>query len=404
MMSAEAGSYRESGSVGFTHYQRAAEAARRTMPEPSWFAYAVDGLSPQVLHEVEVDYPDDAERSAVLALRDEAPLSYPVSSGVDTGGEFTLTHRMQRHSILFWPRGTKTRIVIMNVHDGRRAAAARLRVYRRGDVPLPSIASGGRQVLQWYEEGNNFHSVVGTPDPHRYEWRALPRRIGIERWIRLSRYGGANVLAPTVGVYSFGLYPSNFNRSFSTPDVDELRLMLLLAEKHGMRVIPELHPRADELDWPFARAGHPRPHLLWSRAGKTSFFQRDGKTRNVPPHYNPIHPSNQEWYVGHIAELVNRYRDSPALQGISVRLMPWANASLNNFVSLQWGYDDFSVNQFVQDTTVALPASLLAASKNADDAARQTIVRHQWIMRHARAAWIAWRCAKITALFARIRD
>lgn len=406
VVNGRAGRYRESGSVGFTHYQRAKSALRLALPEPSWFAYVLEGLAPQTLYEAEVDYPDDAPRGVMIALRDEAPLSYPISSGFDTGGEFSPTGSMQRHQILFWPRGHKIRIVIMNVHDGQRAAAASVRIYRREPPFAPTVTEkpGGRQVWQWYEEGGNFQSVTGMPEATRYEWRALPRRIAVERWINLARHGGANVIAPTVGVYHFSLYPSRYNRAFTNPESDDLRLMLLTAEKYGMRVIPELHPRADELDWPHAASGHPRPHLLLSKDGKTNFFQADGRTRNVPPYFNPIHPQNQDWYVGYVTELVNRYRDSPALLGISLRLMPWANASLNNFVSGEWGYDDYTVTRFAEESGLTLPGAVLAPIRSPADAALRATARQQWLMGKAREAWLDWRCKKIVALYERLRD
>ncbi len=401
-----AGLYRESGMTGFTLYQRASEAVRRQLPEPSWFAYTLEGLTPQHLYEIEVEYPDDSRRTVAIALREDLPLSYPVSGGFDTGGEFFLTHHMQKHALLFWPRSQNVRAVVMNVHDAQRAAASRIRVFERDSLPPSSVSAsaGGRDFLHWYEEGDNFFSLVGTPEASRHEWRHEPRRIGVERWLRMARSAGASMVAPTVSVYSFSLYPSRYNRIFSRPDSDDLRRILLLAEKHSLQVIPELHPRADELDWPFARHPHPRPHLLLSREGQTNFFQRDGKTRNIPPHFNPLHPLNQDWYVGMIGELADRYKDSPAFKGISLRLMPWANASLNNFSSLDWGYDDFTVALFSMETGILLPNGIAPASNAQRPSPLATQARFQWLTRYARETWIAWRCRKIVELYTRIRD
>ncbi len=401
-----AGRYRETATTGFTRYQRTPDPVRLLMPEPSWFAYSLEGLTPQRLYEVEMEYPDDARRSVVIALREDLPLSYPVSGGFDSGGEFSLTKLTQKYSLLFWPRSKNVRAVVMNVHDAHRAAASRIRVFERDQPPLPPRTdhTAGRDFMHWYEEGENFLSLVGTPEPSRHEWRQEPRRIGVERWIQLAKSGGASILAPTVSIYSFTLYPSRYNRIFSRPESDDLRRILLLAEKHGLKVIPELHPRADELDWPFADQPHPRPNLLLSREGKTNFFQRDGKPRNVPPHFNPLHPSNQDWYVAMIGELADRYKDSPALKGISLRSMSWANASLNNFSSLDWGYDDFTVAQFTKETRISLPKALAPDTHGQRPSPATAEARYQWLSRHARDAWIAWRCGKIAELYTRIRD
>ncbi len=401
-----AGQYLESGTTGFTLYQRAPAALRAMMPEPSWFAYSLTGLTPQQPHEVEIEYPDDAERTVAIALREDAPLAYPVSSGFDTGGEFSLTDRMQSHSLLFWPRTASVRAVLMNVHDGRRAAVSRIRVFRlNGALPPFEVSSQlGRDFINWYEEGTNFFSLVGAPDVIRYEWRQEPNRIAVDRWIEAAHSAGATIVAPTAVVYSFALYPSQFNRIFSTPETDDLRRILLTAEKYKLRVIPEVHPRSDELDWPFATAPDPKPNLLVSHNGKTNFYQSDGKTRNVPPSFNPLHPRNQDWYVGMIGELVDRYKDSPALAGISLRLMSWANPSLNNFTSIEWGYDDLTLAMFQAETQVSPPRGLSLTAGNSSTSPALAQARFQWLTQDAREAWIAWRCKKIAELYRRIRD
>lgn len=389
-----AGSYRESGDTGFTRFQRTPDPARKLLPEPSWFAYRLDGLAPQTSYLVEVDYPDDQFRTFAIALRETKPLSYPVAGGVDSGGEFSLTRGMLTHSLIYWPRADGTRVTFLNAHDGRRAAAARIRVYRI-DGALPALipnGGAGRQFVNWYEEGGNVFSTYGAPD----NWYLAPGVV-MQRWAEAVRHIGGTVLAPTVVVYDFALYPSRYNRNFSRPDFDFLRRTLLVSEKYGLKVLPELHPRADELDWTFASSPDPKPHLLISREGRTHYYGKDGRSRVFPPLLNPLHPTNQDWYVGMIGELVDTYRDSPALMGVNLRLMQWANPSLNNFNSLDWGYDDFTVGLFKQETGSPIPMG------SASDPQRYSS-RHAWLMKNAREQWIGWRCAKIVQLYTRIRD
>lgn len=394
-----AGVYRESGDAGFTPYQRVPDAARRLMREPGWFAYRLRGVEPQQPHVLEVDYPDDAERTFVVALRESAPLAYPVSVAVDTGGPFPPSGAPQTLSMVFWPRTRDTTAVFLNAHDGRRAAAARMRLYRL-DAPLPPLplpAPGGREFLNWYEEGGNFPSLFGAPDEVTAGTSAATAR-----WIEAARHFGVTTLMPTAVVYSFALYPSRFNRAFSRPDQDPLRRIVLLAEAAGLRVVPELHPRADELDWPFAATPDPRPNLLASKDGRTTLFAADGRTRSRPPLYNPIHPANQDWYVGMIGELADRYRDSPAFAGVSLRLMQWANPALNNFHSLDWGYDDFTVGSFQKDTGLRVPQGDPSPGGRVTPAIARA--RYEWLTGPGRAAWIEWRTGRIAALYERIRD
>src|SRR5262249_34279043 len=155
--------------------------------------------------------------------------------------------------------------------------------------------------------------------------------------------------------------PSQYNRTFSKPDQDLLRRIVLAAEKRGLKVIAELHPRSDELDIS-------DPKLSLSKDGKTSFFQADGKTRIYPALHDPLAPEVREWYLGMIAELAQRYRDSPAFAGISVRLWQWANPGLNHFHSLDWGYGELDFGLFAKETGVAPPAALL--SGNSESVAR----------------------------------
>jgi hypothetical protein len=375
------GAYRESADVGFTRYERLPPAARAMLSSPSWFAYTLKSVRPEQPHVVEVDYPDDALRSFAIALRESEPLAYPVAAGVDSGGEFSLSGGMQTHALLYWPRAPETRVVFLNTHDGRRAAAARVRLYRLdGQLPPLEARSGGRRFINYFEEGSNFLSLYGARDAAR----PAAKREALERWAEAARYMGVDTLMPTVSVYSFVLYPSRLQPAFSKPDADDLRRILLVAEKHGLQVIPELHPRADDLTREYALDSDSQAQLLVSRQGRTNFYAADGKTRNVPPLFDAIHPRSRRWYLAVIEELAHRYADSPAFVGVSLRQMPWANPAFNNFQSLDWGYGEASLAAFEKDTGLRVP--------------RQH--PYDWLMEHARELWIDWRTRQIARVYA----
>lgn len=378
------GAYRESGDVGWKKYQQLPPSLRALAPQPSWFAYRLSVTEPQRPHIVEIDYPDDRQRSFAIALRERAPGKYPVAGGVDSGGEFSLSHAMQTETLIFWPRAEDPRIVFMNARPGGRAAAAGVRVYRV-DSRLPPLrvpASGGRQFANWYEEGANFAGLYGLSVGQN------DSKAAIERWAEVARYMGIGVLYPTVSAYNFNFYPSSFNRAFSSPPHDDLlHRMLLVAEREGLKVIPDLHPRADELAWGVSDVEQ-RSNVLRSK---------DGMLPKQPPlHYNPIHPANQEWYLGMVGELVDRYRESPALQGVGLRVMQWANPTLNNFHSLDWGYDDYTVGRFQAETRIRIPVNVTSPERFR--------LRYEWLMANAKEAWIQWRCDKITALYERVSE
>lgn len=387
--------YRESGEHGFTAFQRSGAAMRSLLPEPSWFAYRLAHLTPQVPHVVTVDYPDDAQREFVVSLREPAPLNYPVAAGVDTGGEYSLSHGYHTRELLFWPRAGEARVLFTTTHDGRRAAAARARVYRL-DVTerAEPLVPASRHFLQWYEEGANFTSLFGGPDDY-----FLHAREAANRWIAAASAAGVSMVSPAVSVYDFALYPSTYNRVFARPDVDLLGRLLLLGQKYGVKILPEVHPRADELAGPPPAPGVAPAHLSRSKDGATNYFAGDGRTRSYPPLFNPLDASVRAWYLGMIRELLTRYTDAPALAGISLRAMPWSNPGFNNFHSADWGYDAASMQRFMADSNLAQQANALSQA----GASSAEIVRSAaWLSANERERWLAWRCAKVAELLTEI--
>lgn len=389
--------YRESGDTGWLRYQRMDAAERARQPAPAWFAYALRRIIAQQRYRIEVDYPDDAIRTFAVSWREAAPMGYTVAVAVEAGREYPQSNALRTLAFHVWARASGPRLVLLPAHDGSRAACARIRVYLAGppasvagaDAPAEPPANR-RQFLNWYEEGENFTGLFGTANRDLEEFN-----LAAERWLQEAAAAGVNTLMPTAVIYNFAMYPSRFNRAFSEPQRDTMRMLLLLAEKYRMRLIPELHPRADELSYP---ANDRRSHhnLAVSREGRNDFTDATGR-RNVPPHFNALDPVNQQWYVGMVRELAQRYRDSPAFQGISLRYMSWANPALNNLTSLDWGYDDDTIARYRTETRSRLPTD------RADDAGRFK-VRHDWLLAHEKSAWMQWRCAQITLLFTRLRD
>jgi hypothetical protein len=369
------GRYRLSGDVGFLPAQHRGQ-------QESWFAYTLE-TEPGKPHVVEVDYPDDDNRTFLIVLRESAPDAYPVAGGVDSGGPWALTQRMQTHSILFWPRSVAPRVAFLPPHDGNRAAASRIRVYRvDGDIPpLDVPVQGGRTFANWYEEGANFAGFYNGKKGGVADLRPCA-----DLWPRCLAYMGGNLLIPTVSVYQMSLQPSRYNRLFADPvSADITRLLLLHAEKYGCGMAIEFHPEARELD------GHPylrnkRSNALISRTGQRALYPDT-------PRHHPLHPDNQAWYLGMIGEASDRYADSAAFRGVSLRCMTWSNPALNNFHSLDWGYDDYTVGLFERETGVSVEAPPLGDDRYAK--------RCDWILRNAREKWIEWRCAKIEDLHRR---
>lgn len=374
------GQYREGGSAGFFK-------AQHHQQDCSWFAYPLTVPEAGLPYLLETDHPDDAFRTFTISIREAVAGAgaYPVTGGLDTGGSFVLSQGLRSHALLFWPRSTDLRVVFITAHDGRPGAAvAKIRLYRvEGGIPLPDLPlSGGRTFANWYEEGSNFLAMYGAKDD---------RLLGAERWARSVASQGGNLLMPTVAVYQMAMYPSDYNTAFSSQATfDTVRVLAMTCEKYGLGLIGEFHPEARELDrlGDPAATGRPRSNRMLDKTGRPG---GDGG-----PRFHPLDPVNQQWYVGMVGEFADRYQDSPAFRGVSLRLMGWANPALNNFHSLDWGYDDLTVGLFERETG-------LATGVAADDPQRFQ-ARHAWLMGQARERWIAWRCAKIADLYTRLRD
>lgn len=388
------GSYREADERGWSDLQRLPAAARNLAGEAGWFAYDLRELKAQRRYRIEVDYPDDARRTFAIALRESAPLAYPPAIGVTSGGEYILSGETATQSMTIWPRAASPRLLFITALDHEPAACSRIRLYEAGRVPPLAAdgAPGRRQIVHWYEEAGNYRSLFGPPDDEPWLGSAAA-----ERWLEMAAGNGVNLLLPTAIVYGFALYPSRHEITFFDPKADELRRLLLLAEKHRIKLAPEIHPRADGLSWGYEDGGPLPENLLVAKDGKTNFFAADGRTRNYPPYFDPLNPSTEDWYLALISEIAERYKDSPAFEGISLRLMQWSSGAFNNLVSLDWGYGDATVEQFRQESGLPVPMG-----KPGDPG--RFAQRHAWLTTTGRDAWINWRCRKISGILSHARD
>ena len=368
------GSYRESGDVGYLQ--------KMNSIDPSWFAYKFQVDDPEALYWLEFDYPDDARRTFLVIPRSGNALMYAgPATGPDSGREYSLTNRMQTMGIYFWPHDTDLRAAVIQPQSGLRAAVSKIRIYKvKGDfAPLPH-AKNGRDFIHWYEEGSSFLGFFGAGNKNPES--VIPSS---DNWARVMSHMGASILLPTVSIYQMGMYPSAYN-PFSG-DFDAVRVIELMCEKYGLKFAAEFHTEARDLSTVTAQAKTPDSIYQFNRMGKVA-AGADG------PRFNFLNPSVEGFVLGIIGEFADRYGDSPAFEGVSIRLMEWVNTGFGNFSSLNWGYGDFTIRLFEQDTQIKIPVS--------EEDPERFGKRYQWLMANAKPQWIAWRCAKATELFAKV--
>ncbi len=398
-----AGTYRESDALSGDN-QIVSGHGERSL---NAFSYAIDVPEIQVPYLLEVDYPDDTRRTTNVVILEKAIIhprhGYPMAqlgSGYETGDAFELTNEMKTHRVYFWPTVPEIRAALVSIYDGQRAAAARIRVYKLDEglpdpvKPYAGPKPGGRVFASYYEEWRRWNA-------HQRSAYLAGRNemsqdiIGIDRWLRLSRAVGMNAISPTEVVYRSCTYDSDALYGYGTQPYDIPRLAVLLAEKYQMGYSPELHvtPRPTLDNLVKAQADKPEDTLLYSQTGAV------GIKNNYGPGFNPLHPAVQDRYLMILDELVSKLGDSPAYDGVNIRLMTWAGNSWFWLCSLNWGYGDWTINQFEKDTGIDVP------TPSGDQSLQRFSERYTFLTSKTMVdRWIAWRNGRMLQYIRKMRD
>lgn len=397
------GAYRESGTKGRIGFKLAAD----------WFAYTLKLPSVQEPYLVEIEYPDDDERVALIALIDRYPNPYAPTLGYASGGVYSLSGETLREDFYFYPREKDTRLLIQNWRTGLKAAMGKVRVYRLSSPPAAlDVPAAGRLFGGYQEENIRFTSYYGaTPDGNGWDnYFKTACRFAMQQ-----KFLGGNFWQQTIANYQETLWPNKTVFGYAPVEMpgmalqgprcvkhpvplDIVRLQLLVCEKFGMDYLGELHLSANQnssqhLDKLFGGKGtitDNGPRKPWLAVSNT------GECGNMSKAYwNPFYPGVQDWAASMVAELAARYKDSKAFKGVALRVMRgWCFPSWQTVRDLNWGYEDFTVELFEKETGTKVPVD----PKAADRFTR----RHEWLTKNAHDQWVAWRCAKIYAYHARL--
>jgi hypothetical protein len=410
VVEASFGSYRESGKNGY--FQK--RFFDRHPEQTDYFAYSLNLPAIQEPYLVEVDYPDDAERTFTISLVEKDVNPYSLDSGIKTGGSYAPTGQTQTHQMFFYPRQTDPRLLFLNWHTGQRAAVKEIRIYRV-DSGFPALAqpTSGRRFGIYFEEPLRFTTYFGAL-PVGNTWETI--LSSAERWAHWSRFIGANFWQQTIAAYQSMMWPAETIPGYGMADEDGigvigpftsreplrkdlLRLMLLVCEKYGLDFIGEIHIPGNEillraLDRRFGGDGNlsdnvaNKPWLLASKDGVLGV--RDPQL----PYFNPIHPAVQDWVLSVVKEIAERYKDSQAFKGVAIRLIGWSFSSWQSFPSIHWGYDDYTVALFEKEKGIHIPVPSGATDRFAS--------RYRWLMDHAYEDWVSWRASKIRQYYKKI--
>jgi hypothetical protein len=363
----------------------------------SAFSYATDVPDLQVPYLLEVTYPDDDRRTANIGIleNDQRPgRMYPYSdpgSGYETGDWYPLSNQMLTQKVIFWARAKEIRVALISPNPGIRAAAARIRVYRMDDglTAAPAIRPDGRRFGSWFEEMNRWLLHFGDPPLPEME----ADFVCLQRWIQVCRRSGYNYIDPTEVIYQGAIYDSQELEGYWPRTYDVPRLEALLCEKYGMKYVPELAVDQGNV-WFKSRVvdkltANPDEIRTYNWAGRNS-----GDSLMAPT-YNPLHPAIQAKYLRIVGELVDKVGDSPAFGGVSLRLMAWCWGGWDGLTSLNWGYEDWTMQEYTKETGIQVPGSGPNRYKTRFDFLTSAAQRPRWM---------AWRCAKMLDYYRRLRD
>ena len=362
-----------------------------------------------------MDYPDDKKRNFTISLVDEAVNPYALDSGIITGGKLPLSNKIQTTQLYFYARTNNPRLLFLNWHSNQKIAISQIRVYKiSSKLPALLTQKSERQFGSYFEEPLRFTTYFGAL-PKSSEWGEIKKTA--DRWAEWSQFIGTNVWVQSIANYQSMMWPSlvlpgyipseedNFgligSSSLKDPmQKDLIRLLLLTAEKNNISFIGELAmPMSgfikQALDIRFggngdiSRNSTETPWLTVSDRGTI------GSDSGFDPYFNPIHPKVQQWVTDLITELANRYKDSSAFSGLAIRLMSWSFSSWQAFPSIHWGYEDYTINLFVKETGIQIPAS------TGTDRFKQ---RYEWLTKNHYNEWVNWRCNKIKNFYVKLSN
>jgi len=394
-----------------------------------WFGYRFKLADPTKVHVIEVDYPDDADRTMGIIVYEgderrfngkPASLSR-VSSGVSTGGMYPVSNRMKTFSTIFFPTTSWCAVSVSNIHcgsyrDGPPAAAAAIRVYQLTE-PLPRLpatgAGAGRLIGVYAESGELGMGPFGYNELRSEFWddHKVPKERfyrehyrAIANMIRYMRYRGDTVYGYGAYRYRSSRFPSvHFPPGHSVMKGELLALMARMFEYNELKVLPAI------------QANQPLPvsrllrrslyEIVQGTEPSVAQVSSEGVTR--AGHFgftytNPFHPLTRAEWLELAREIGRRYADYKAVAGIGwLTGTYWSPALLTVGYKLKkdkidsyyfgYTYDDETMRQFAAEEKLKLPG------KPGDP--KRFNERYKWIMKNARDKWIAFRSRKLAELY-----
>ncbi|MBC2602594.1 hypothetical protein [Puniceicoccus vermicola] len=394
----EAGRYRESGNGMGPETNPLAKNIQNNF---SGFSYQFDVPEPGKAYLIEIDHPDDAWRSVCVpfveyySFNPEGPSNgyAPRAFAYETGGTLPLSNEMLTESFFTWPNGEKMVLGLASSRIGKRAAAARIRIYEiQEQLPAQTRGADGRFMGLFMEEPERWHNHFNTPPNLEGPVRDF---IGLNRVMEWASYIGMNGFWPSVTAYQNTTYPSKELEGYLISHYNTPRLSALLCEKYDMAFAGDIFlARQKYFNDRTMLEGGENPEDLYTTTWWG--YRYDPEVQGgILPTWNILHPRVQDKMIAIYGEIADTLGDTESFVGLAGRLMSWRWDGLYALSSLNWGYSDWTIEQFEADTGIQVPGKV-------DDPERYE-VRYRFLTSEAMIEnWMEWRNGRVTDFLKRL--
>ncbi|MGN0853123.1 MAG: LamG-like jellyroll fold domain-containing protein [Kiritimatiellia bacterium] len=369
----------------------------------------------------EIDYPDDARRTADLIVQKSKDPGgdYTLQVGYAAGDEYPNTGRILTHRCLYWASDPDVTLIAMTARAAAPAAIAAVRVYRVVGDALPAAAvqppvrpaAGRRMGDLWRDlmartrvdrspETNGWDRCVGLyfEDPAIGYDFAVPKSNGflpddletmIDRTAALMKYTGQNLFAYP-GAWYHGLIGERYNPRHHAPDF--LSAWYAKFDAEGLSIMPTVNPNT-----------MPVPDGLVTRRSMGDGSLHDsvvaihdtgkpnwGGWHDTPPNFNFHHPDVRRHISQMIDTLVEQGVRHPSFKGVCLHMTRHCLLWFGDEAS---GYNDYTVAAFAKAKGLKIPVDRtdpLRGKAYAD-----------WLRANAWEDWIQWRCDQVSDFYAR---
>lgn len=348
---------------------------------------------------LDITWPDDKLRMMGLYM-------YPykigcnrdrLQSGIQAGNEFPNSGKKITTRHIFYPGTSKYLFEARTMAAGMPAAISEIKVYEiDGDLPMLTIHypenMPGRKFGHFDEDQtftNNLNVDMAHPRSPIYnkykQQYPTPTAFFTEEIMRYFNYVGMNTMHYPVWRYNVGFIPveGHTNNGLYPGKIGELSYVFDQFAANDKKFIAMLnYGNVPDIRWLKVIESNYRKEGMVSldRFGDNIKLYNKG-----PQQANICHPKVLKLFASYFEEPVKRYSKASGFDGINY----WIS-NFGNWMSLEYGYDDYTVNKFSRETGVKVPEKL-------GD-------RYKYLTTEKRKDWLKWRSEQVTNVIKMIRS